>query len=244
MAKLKISTYFPHIFSKLSSNFLQLFQMTKLDCFQHRSTNVCKNTVKVKAAFCSNEFLLCHKCVIFWLHGFCVNQRNGFGCVAHKRIYSQWLQRCMMPSVFFVATPERNATATQKEALWWDCFWRHRLKTNRWPARRTLCQLILPPPWKQTYSRKMFSFKAQNTAGTKLLPERDGLRQHVRAWGETIFLLHCRLIQMASANRLDQTGSTKLAGHQNSLLLRVRLAGKKIAVAVRPHCLDKPDTQE
>ena len=45
-----------------------------MKCFQHRSTNVCKNTVKVKAAFCSNEFLLCQKCVIFWLHGFCVNQ--------------------------------------------------------------------------------------------------------------------------------------------------------------------------
>ena len=74
MAKLKKSTYFPHIFSKFSSNFLQLFQMTKLDCFHHRSTNVCKNTVKVKAAFCSNEFLLCQECVIFWLHGFCVNQ--------------------------------------------------------------------------------------------------------------------------------------------------------------------------
>ena len=70
----KCSTYFPHIFSKFSSNFLQLFQMTKLDCFHHRSTNVCKNTVKVKAAFCSNEFLLCQECVIFWLHGFCVNQ--------------------------------------------------------------------------------------------------------------------------------------------------------------------------
>ena len=43
---------------------------------------------------------------------------HGFGCVAHKRIYSQWLQRYMMPSVFLVATPERNATATRKEALW------------------------------------------------------------------------------------------------------------------------------
>ena len=114
MAKLKISTYFPHIFSKLSSNFLQLFQMTKLDCFQHRSTNVCKNTVKVKAAFCSNEFLLCHKCVIFWLHGFCVNQRNGFGCVAHKRIYSQWLQRCMMPSVFFCSYPRKKCHGNPK----------------------------------------------------------------------------------------------------------------------------------
>ena len=73
MAKLKCSTYFPNIFSKFSSNFLQLFQMTEMKCFQHRSTNVCKNTVKVKAAFCSNEFLLCQKCVIFWLHGFCVS---------------------------------------------------------------------------------------------------------------------------------------------------------------------------
>ena len=48
--------------------------MTKMKCFHHRPTNVCKNTVKVKAAFCSNEFLLCQECVIFWLHGFCVNQ--------------------------------------------------------------------------------------------------------------------------------------------------------------------------
>ena len=73
MTKLKCSTYCPHIFSNFSSNFLQIFQMTKLNCFHHRSTNVCKNTVKVKATFCSNEFLLCQKCVIFWLHGFCVS---------------------------------------------------------------------------------------------------------------------------------------------------------------------------
>ena len=70
----KFPHIFPHIFSKFSSNFLQLFQMTKMKCFHHRPTNVCKNTVKVKAAFCSNEFLLCQECVIFWLHGFCVNQ--------------------------------------------------------------------------------------------------------------------------------------------------------------------------
>ena len=53
---------------------------------------------------------------------------HGFGCVAHKRIYSQWLQRYMMPSVFFVANPERNATATQKELLWWDGFYSDSLK--------------------------------------------------------------------------------------------------------------------
>ena len=244
MAKLKISTYFPHIFSKLSSNFLQLFQMTKLDCFQTGQRTFARTLWRSKPLFARMNSC----CAInAWYSGCTASastketasavwHTNAFILSGYKGVWCQ--------VSFFVATPERNATATQKEALWWDCFWRHRLKTNRWPARRTLCQLILPPPWKQTYSRKMFSFKAQNTAGTKLLPERDGLRQHVRAWGETIFLLHCRLIQMASANRLDQTGSTKLAGHQNSLLLRVRLAGKKIAVAVRPHCLDKPDTQE
>ena len=76
MVKPKCSIYFPYIFSKFSSNFLQLFQMTKLNCFHHhRSTDVCKNTVKDRGkTFCSNEFLLCQKCVIFWLHGFCVNQ--------------------------------------------------------------------------------------------------------------------------------------------------------------------------
>ena len=58
MAKVKCSTSFLHIFSTCSSNFLQIFQMTKLNCFHHRSTNVCKNTLKVKYAFCSNEFLL------------------------------------------------------------------------------------------------------------------------------------------------------------------------------------------
>ena len=58
MAKLKCSTSCLHIFSTFSSNFLQIFQMAKLNCFHHRSTNVCKNTVKVKTTFCSNEFLL------------------------------------------------------------------------------------------------------------------------------------------------------------------------------------------
>ena len=39
---------------------------------------------------------------------------------------------------------------------------------------------------------------------------------------------------MASSNRLDQRGSTKLARHQQSLLLRVRLVGEQKAIAIRP----------
>ena len=39
---------------------------------------------------------------------------------------------------------------------------------------------------------------------------------------------------MASSNRLDQRGSTKLARHQQSLLLRVQLVGEQKAIAIRP----------
>ena len=57
----------------------------------------------------------------------------------------------------------------------------------------------------------------------------------------TILLLPCRLILMASSNRLDQRGSTKLARHQQSLLLRARLVGEQIPVAVRPHWWTEPN---
>ena len=59
MVKPKCSIYFPYIFSKFSSNFLQLFQMTKLNCFHHhRSTDVCKNT-GIGKTFYSKECFLC-----------------------------------------------------------------------------------------------------------------------------------------------------------------------------------------
>ena len=60
MVKLKCSIYFPYIFSKFSYNFLQLFQMTKLNCFHHhRSTDVCKNT-GIGKTFYSKECFLCN----------------------------------------------------------------------------------------------------------------------------------------------------------------------------------------
>ena len=59
MVKPKCSIYFPYIFSKFSSNFPQLFQMTKLNCFHHhRSTDVCKNT-GIGKTFYSKECFLC-----------------------------------------------------------------------------------------------------------------------------------------------------------------------------------------
>jgi len=51
--------------------------------------------------------------------GFCVN-RSMASAVWHTNafILSGYKGNYMMPSVFFVATSERNATATQKELLW------------------------------------------------------------------------------------------------------------------------------
>ena len=41
-------------------------------------------------------------------------QRNGFGCVAHKTHLFSVATKVYDASVFFVATPERNATATRR----------------------------------------------------------------------------------------------------------------------------------
>ena len=53
---------------------------------------------------------------------------HGFGCVAHKRIYSQWLQRHMMPSVFFFELPQKEMPRQPDEPLWWDGFYSDSLK--------------------------------------------------------------------------------------------------------------------
>ena len=116
MAKLKCSIYFLHLFFRFALNFPHV---KNSNCFQHRSTDVCKHTGKGKTFTPMNSSSAkIHESVSRLLR----QPIHGFGCVAHKRIYSQWLQRYMMPSVFFVATPERNATATREEQLWWDGF--------------------------------------------------------------------------------------------------------------------------
>ena len=128
MAKLKCSTSlsFLHIFSNFSSNFLQIFQMSRTQTVSITGRRMFASTLG--RARLLLQWILPVQKYMNQLHGFCVNQWNGFGCVAHKRIYSQWLQRYMMPSVFFVATPERNATATRKEPLWWNGFYSDSLK--------------------------------------------------------------------------------------------------------------------
>ena len=122
MAKLKCSIYFLHLFFRFALNFPNV---KNSNCFHHGSTDVCKHTGKGKTFTPMNSSSAkIHESVARLLR----QPIHGFGCVAHKRIYSQWLQRYMMPSVFFVANPERNATATQKELLWWDGLYSDSLK--------------------------------------------------------------------------------------------------------------------
>ena len=122
MAKLKCSIYFLHLFFRFALNFPNV---KNSNCFHHRSTDVCKHTGKGKTFTPMNSSSAkIHESVARLLR----QPIHGFGCVAHKRIYSQCLQTYMMPSAFFVATPERNATATREEQLWWDGFYSDSLK--------------------------------------------------------------------------------------------------------------------
>ena len=109
-----------YIFSTFSSVFLWIFQMSKSQTVSITGRRMFASTLGRARLFTpmNSSSAKIHESVARLLR----QPIHGFGCVAHKRIYSQWLQRHMMPSVFFVATPERNATATQKEPLWWDGF--------------------------------------------------------------------------------------------------------------------------
>ena len=64
---------------------------------------------------------------------------HGFGCVAHKRIYSQWLQRHMMPSVFFWSYPRKkchgNPTNPSGETVSTRTAWNRRLTSSENTAR-------------------------------------------------------------------------------------------------------------
>ena len=152
MAKLKYSTCFHHISSNFSSNFLQVFQMTKLNCFHHRSANVCKNTGKGKT-FCSHDSFLCKnasisaKAWIGWRRSrvapLVCQPIHGFGCVAHKRIYSHWLQRYMMPSVFCSYPAGKKCHSNRKETPLVRLF----LKAPAWKQTVDHCASgYYPPP--------------------------------------------------------------------------------------------------
>ena len=126
MAKPKCSTYLPHILSAFSSVFIWIFQVSKIQTVSITGRRMFASTLGTARLFTpmNSSCAKINESVARLLR----QPIQGFGCVAHKRIYSQWLPRYMMPSVFFVATPKRNATATRKEPLWWDGFYSDSLK--------------------------------------------------------------------------------------------------------------------
>ena len=118
MAKLKCSTYLPHIFSTFSSVFSEFSKCKKLKLFPSQVDRCLQAHWEGQASSAK-----IHESVARRLR----QPIHGFGCVAHKRIYSQWLQRHMMPSVFF-ELPQKEMPRQPDEPLWWDGFYSDSLK--------------------------------------------------------------------------------------------------------------------
>ena len=76
---------------------------------------------------------------------------HGFGCVAHKRIYSQWLQRYMMPSVF-CSYPGKKCHSNPKETPLVRLFLKAQLENKPLTSSKNAVPAGTTPPWKQTYS--------------------------------------------------------------------------------------------
>ena len=125
MAKLKCSTYLPQILSAFSSVFLWIFQMSK------------SQTVSITGQRMFASTLGRARLLLQWI---LPGKNTWISCTASAST-DPWLRLCGTQThlfslatkvydaeCFFVATPERNATATQKELLWWDGFYSDSLK--------------------------------------------------------------------------------------------------------------------
>ena len=116
------SPYFFHLFFRFSLNFPNV---KNSNCFHHRSTDVCKHTGKGKT-FYSNEFFLCKNTWISCTASASTDPRLRL-CGTQTHLFSA-ATKVYDAKCFFVATPERNATASRKEPLWWDGFYSDSLK--------------------------------------------------------------------------------------------------------------------
>ena len=141
MAKLKCSTYLPHILSTCSSVFLRIFQMSKTQTVSITSRRMFASTLGRARLFTPMTFARLLRQPI-----------HGFGCVAHKRIYYKgiWCQ------VFFCSYPRDKCHGNPKGTPLVRQFLLWQLETDGWPTLGTLRELILHQPWTQTYSLRMF----------------------------------------------------------------------------------------
>ena len=117
VAKLKCSIYFLHLFFRFALNFPNV---KNSNCFHHGSTDVCKHTGKGKTFTPMNSSSAkIHESVARLLR----QPIHGCGCGTQTHLFSVATKVIIWCQVSFLSYPERNATATRKKPLWWDCFY-------------------------------------------------------------------------------------------------------------------------
>ena len=109
-----------HIFSPPFLPFCSDFPNVKnSNCFHHGSTDVCKHTGKGKTFTPMNSSSAkIHESVARLLR----QPIHGCGCGTQTHLFSVATKVIIWCQVSFLSYPERNATATRKKPLWWDCF--------------------------------------------------------------------------------------------------------------------------
>ena len=145
------SPYFLDLFFRFSLNFPNV---KNSNCFHHRSTDVCKHTGKGKT-FYSNEFFLCKNTWISCTASASTDPRLRL-CGTQTHLFSVATKVCDA-KCFFCSYPRKKCHGNPKGTFLVRRFPLGQLETDGWPALRTLRQLILHPPWTQTYSLRMFS---------------------------------------------------------------------------------------
>ena len=136
MAKLKCSTYLPHIFPTFSSVFLSIFQMSNTQTVSITGRRMFASTLGRKRLFYSNEFFLC--------------KTTWISCTASAST-DPWLRLCgTQTHLFSVATkvydakclscsyPRKKCHGNPKGSPLVRRFLLGQLETNGWPALRTL----------------------------------------------------------------------------------------------------------
>jgi len=134
--------------------FSEFSKCQKLKLFPSQVDGCLQHTGKGKT-FYSNEFFLCKNTWISctasastdpWLR-LCGTQTHLFS-VATK-VYDA--------ECFFCSYPRKKCHGNPKGTPLVRRFLLGQLETDGWPDLRTLRELILHPPWTQTYSLRMFS---------------------------------------------------------------------------------------
>ena len=90
------------------------------------------------------------------LHGFCVDDPRLRLCGTQTHLFSV-ATKVYDAEWFFCSYPRKKCHGNPKGTPLVRRFLLGQLETDGWPDLRTLRELILHPPWSQTYSLRMFS---------------------------------------------------------------------------------------